>query len=94
MWYSRDSDFGPYLVWESNFDGELNAYLDQLLHNAPGVDQIFSCCAGYAPAKHKDYILTILSVNLTTTPLIDETTTTDEKLGETDETKKEREFRS
>ena len=53
----ESSGFGPYLVWEHNFDGELNAYLDELLHNAAGLDQILSCCVGYSPAHPRNYIL-------------------------------------
>jgi hypothetical protein len=48
--------FGTYLVWEHNFDGTLNAYLDLLL-NAPGIDDLLSCCAGYSPTQRRTYVL-------------------------------------
>jgi cytochrome P450 len=38
---------GSVLVFESNFDGFLDAYLDALIVHASGLDDIFGCCAGY-----------------------------------------------
>ncbi|TSJ40496.1 hypothetical protein FO440_12125 [Mucilaginibacter corticis] len=46
----------PLLVFENNFDGDLSAYLDELLSVARnGIDQIYNCCKGYDPANGKAY---------------------------------------
>jgi hypothetical protein len=40
--------FVPLLVLESNFDGELDTYLDQLVRAAePWLGRLFGCCAGF-----------------------------------------------
>lgn len=41
---------GSRLVFESNFDGPLDPYLDALLQAAPGLDAIYQCCRGYPGA--------------------------------------------
>lgn len=44
----EDEEYGPYLVFENNFDGPLDAYLDDLLqHAGGGLHEIYSCCVGY-----------------------------------------------
>ena len=44
----EDKEYGPYLVFENNFDGPLDAYLDDLLrHAGGGLHEIYSCCLGY-----------------------------------------------
>lgn len=50
----EDTDYGPYLVFENNFDGPLDAYLAELLQSAAaGLHEIYSCCVGY-PARGAD----------------------------------------
>lgn len=45
----EDEEYGPYLVFENNFDGSLDDYLDDLLqHAGSGLNEIYSCCVGYA----------------------------------------------
>jgi hypothetical protein len=40
--------FTPLLALESNFDGELDGYLDELVRAAgPWLQQLFGCCAGF-----------------------------------------------
>jgi hypothetical protein len=44
----EDQEYGPYLVFENNFDGPLDAYMDELLrHAGSGLHEIYSCCLGY-----------------------------------------------
>ena len=50
-----------YLVWEANFDGDLDTYLTQLIQTVPAeIDAIWSHCAGYPgssdAARFVDYI--------------------------------------
>jgi hypothetical protein len=41
-------EYGPYLVFENNFDGTLESYLDDLHENAgPGLHQIYGHCQDY-----------------------------------------------
>src|SRR5437899_808739 len=43
-----DGNYDPYLVFENNFDGELDDYLEDLLNEAaPGLHQIYSNCLDY-----------------------------------------------
>ena len=43
-----DENFGPYLVFENNFDGDLEPYLADLWqHAGPGLHRIYSHCIGY-----------------------------------------------
>lgn len=52
---SEDATYGPYLVFENNFDGPLEAYLDELYsHSAAGLHRIYSCCLDYPPASAAD----------------------------------------
>lgn len=45
----EDETYGPCLVFENNFDGPLDAYLDDLLrHAGDGLHEIYGCCLGYA----------------------------------------------
>lgn len=51
----EDEEYGPYLVFENNFDGPLDAYLDTLLqHAGGGLHEIYSCCLGYAARGPED----------------------------------------
>jgi len=46
-----DDRYGPYLVFENNFDGPLDPYLDELIERAgAGLDRIYRCCLGYQPS--------------------------------------------
>lgn len=38
---------GPVFVWENNFDGDVDDYLDSVLAiNAVGIHRLYSCCSG------------------------------------------------
>ena len=51
----EDEEFGPYLVFENNFDGPLDAYLAELYRHARGgLHQIYRCCIGYPAASAED----------------------------------------
>jgi hypothetical protein len=44
----QSADYGDYLVFENNFDGELDAYLEDLFtHAAAGLHQIYSYCQDF-----------------------------------------------
>ncbi|HEX8249556.1 MAG TPA: hypothetical protein VF599_15370 [Pyrinomonadaceae bacterium] len=44
----EDDAYGPYLVFENNFDGSLDTYLDELLrHAGKGLHEIYDCCEDY-----------------------------------------------
>lgn len=48
-------DYGPYLIFENNFDGFLDEYLNDLYSQAKnGLHQIYSCCEGYAVTNSGD----------------------------------------
>jgi hypothetical protein len=48
-------EYGPYLVFENNFDGELTDYLEELYANASaGLHQIYSCCLEYTVKSASD----------------------------------------
>jgi len=48
-------EYGPYLVFENNFDGELNGYLEDLCaHASAGLHQIYSCCLDYTIKSASD----------------------------------------
>ena len=50
-----DGDCGPDLVFENNFDGALDAYLEDLLrHAGHGLHGIYSCCLGYTATGSYD----------------------------------------
>ena len=60
----RDTNFAPCLVWESNFDGAIDAHLDEFVTLAPeGLRQIYAHCEGFSaatdntPARLKQYLL-------------------------------------
>src|SRR5436309_7553859 len=44
----KTPEYGPYLVFENDFDGELSDYLEDLhAHTASGLQQIYSSCLDY-----------------------------------------------
>lgn len=48
-------EYGPYLIFENNFDGELNDYLEDLYaHASSGLHQIYSACLDYAVTSASD----------------------------------------
>jgi hypothetical protein len=48
-------EYGPYLIFENNFDGELNDYLDELYaHASSGLHQIYSACLDYTVTSASD----------------------------------------
>jgi hypothetical protein len=41
-------EYGPYLIFENNFDGSLDEYLNELLqHAGEGLHRIYECCPDY-----------------------------------------------
>jgi hypothetical protein len=50
----NDPHYPPLLVFDATFDGDLDAYLDQLIKFGPGLDQIFGKCEGYPLAGVSD----------------------------------------
>src|ERR1043166_4409938 len=51
----QSADYGDYLVFENNFDGELDAYLEDLYtHAAAGLHQIYSYCQDYSSTGPAD----------------------------------------
>ncbi len=58
-----DDTFGPYLVFENNFDGDLEPYLADLWQQAgPGLHRIYGHCVDYdgRGAPHRDRLLAFL----------------------------------
>jgi hypothetical protein len=59
---ANDEKPSSLLIFENNFDGEVSAYLDELLSVAgPGLHQIYQCCSDYRettfqPQKLKQYL--------------------------------------
>lgn len=52
----KEYGYGPYLVFENNFDGPLKPYLDRLYRLAsPGLHEIYSCCQDYAISRADDH---------------------------------------
>src|SRR3954447_26065223 len=48
-------EYGPYLVFENNFDGELSDYLEDLYtHTGSGLHQIYSSCLDYTVKNASD----------------------------------------
>lgn len=48
-------EYGPYLIFENNFDGELSDYLQDLYaHASTGLHQIYSCCLDYTVKNASD----------------------------------------
>jgi len=51
----QSSDYGPYLVFENNFDGTLDEYLPDLYQQAAnGLHQIYGYCQDYSVASASD----------------------------------------
>ena len=51
----QSDDYGAYLVFENNFDGLLDPYLNELYSQAAsGLHQIYSCCRDYSVATNND----------------------------------------
>jgi hypothetical protein len=51
----QSPDYGPYLVFENNFDGVLEDYLADLYTQAAnGLHQIYSCCLDYSVTSATD----------------------------------------
>ncbi len=62
-----DPGYGAYLVFENNFDGTLEPYLEDLYaHAAGGLHRIYSCCVDYPAtnAGDKDRLLSYLSAHV------------------------------
>lgn len=60
---NEDATYGAYLVFENNFDGPLEAYLDELYsHSAEGLHRIYSHCLDYpaASAANREQIISYL----------------------------------
>jgi hypothetical protein len=52
---NEDPDYGAYFVFENNFDGSLDPYLEDLYaHAAAGLHSIYSCCRDYPAASAAD----------------------------------------
>jgi hypothetical protein len=52
---NQDQNYGAYLVFENNFDGPLDPYLEELYaHAAEGLHSIYSCCSDYSAASAAD----------------------------------------
>src|SRR5436309_13388906 len=44
----EDADYGPRLIFENNFDGTLDVYLEEPYRNAAqGLHQTYACCLDY-----------------------------------------------
>lgn len=51
----KEYGYGPYLVFENNFDGPLESYLEDLYAQTQnGLHRIYSCCEDYAVTKAAD----------------------------------------
>jgi hypothetical protein len=51
----RKCGYGPCLIFENNFDGPLDAYLNDLyVHAGKGLHEIYSCCDDYTVANASD----------------------------------------
>lgn len=62
-----DDTFGPYLVFENNFDGELEPYLADLWQHASlGLHRIYGHCIGYdgSAAPDRERLLTFLRAHV------------------------------
>ncbi|HEX8772909.1 MAG TPA: hypothetical protein VF735_04840 [Pyrinomonadaceae bacterium] len=57
---NEDETYGPYFVFENNFDGPLDPYLEDLhAQAADGLHRMYSCCVGYtatSPADRERFI--------------------------------------
>ncbi|GAC1548705.1 MAG: hypothetical protein NVS2B7_24660 [Herpetosiphon sp.] len=51
----EDDEYGPYLIFENNFDGPLDIYLRDLTSQATtGLDHIYRCCREYSGTSAND----------------------------------------
>ncbi len=50
----NDPHFLPLLLFESQFDGSVDNFLDELLRGSTGLDQVFGKCQGYPPGGAAD----------------------------------------
>src|ERR1700693_4664727 len=60
-------EYGPYLIFENNFDGELTDYLEDLyVHASTGLHQIYSSCLDYTvkSASDRQGIINYLSAHV------------------------------
>lgn len=49
--------YGPYFIFENNFDGTLDPYLEDLYaHAAEGLHSLYSCCRDYPAASAADKV--------------------------------------
>jgi len=51
---SQSQGYGPYLIFENNFDGTLDEYLKSLSVYSGGLHQIYSCCKDYTISNPSD----------------------------------------
>lgn len=52
---NEDPSYGAYFVFENNFDGALDPYLEDLYaHASAGLHDIYSCCSDYRVASNSD----------------------------------------
>jgi len=52
---NEDPGYGAYFIFENNFDGELDPYLEDLYaHAAAGLHRLYSCCVDYPSANADD----------------------------------------
>jgi hypothetical protein len=59
---------GPQLIFESNFDGDAESFLRQLVDQArPGLDQIYNHCSDYAVGKSNEAVLQYLLAHVVNT---------------------------
>jgi hypothetical protein len=61
------SEYGSYLIFENNFDGELNDYLEDLYaHASAGLHEIYSSCLDYTVKSASDHqgIINYLSAHV------------------------------
>ncbi|NEO97079.1 MAG: hypothetical protein F6K56_46145, partial [Moorea sp. SIO3G5] len=43
----NDPDNGPRLLFSSNYDGDLDSYLNEIIQISPGMDSLWEKCQGY-----------------------------------------------
>jgi hypothetical protein len=61
---TRDSLQSPYLLFVSNFDGDLDRYLDAMLnHMASEAEAVWSCCVGFPGTEDRDAFKAYLKHN-------------------------------
>lgn len=53
----NDPDNGPRLLFSSNYDGDLDSYLNELIQISPGMDSLWEKCQGYTgKAQFSEFI--------------------------------------